>query len=326
MMLAADVGGSKTLVGRFVPARPRPHLLAVRALRTLDFDGLPALLVASGLLDADVSAIGLGVAGPVVDGEVTMTNVPWRVRAEDILAVAGHARLRLLNDLEAMAHAVPVLAPGELHTLQAGRPNARGNAALIAAGTGLGEAVLHRVDGRFVPVPSEAGHADFAARTDEELALVRFLRARHGRADVERVISGIGLVHVAAFFHGDEACGAAGRFAEGDGPARVSAAALAGTCDRCAATLRLFVEAYGAEAGNLALRAVATSGVYVGGGIAPKILPWLDRGFCRTFVDKPPMTELLRDVPVHVILNDQAALVGAAVAALDLLPATDGSR
>jgi glucokinase len=321
MMLAADVGGSKTLVGRFAPARPRPRLVAVRTLRTLDFDGLPSLLAASGLLDADIAAIGLGVAGPVVDGEVTMTNVPWRVRASDLHALAGQARVRLLNDLEAMAHAVPVLDPSELHTLQPGRPNAAGNAALIAAGTGLGEAVLHRVHGRLVPVPSEAGHADFAARTDDELALVRFLRARHGRADIERVISGIGLVQVAAFFHGDDACEVAGRFAEGDGPARVSAAATAGTCEACAATLGLVVDAYGAEAGNLALRAVATAGVYVGGGIAPKILPWLDRAFCRTFVDKPPMTALLRDVPVHVILNDQAALVGAAVAALDLLPA-----
>lgn len=320
MMLAADVGGSKTLVGRFDGARPRPRLLAVRTLRTLDFDGLSALLAASGLVDPGLAVIALGVAGPVVDGEVTMTNVPWQVRARDVVAIAAGARVRLLNDLEAMAYAVPVLVPDELHTLQAGRPQAGGNAALIAAGTGLGEAVLHRVDGRLLPVPSEAGHADFAARTDDELALVRFLRDRHGRADIEHVISGIGLVHVAAFVHRSQTCRVAGTFADGDGPARVSAAATAAACDHCAAALRLFVEAYGAEAGNLALRAVATAGVYVGGGIAPKVLPWLEAGFCRTFVDKPPMTALLRDVPVHVILNDQAALVGAAVAGLDLLP------
>lgn len=320
MILAADVGGSKTLVGRFAFERPRPRLVDVRTLRTLDFDGLPALLTASGLAGPGITAVSLGVAGPVVDGEVVMTNVPWRVRAAEIAAVTGVSRQRLLNDLEAMAHAVPVLAAQELHTLQAGRPQPSGNAALIAAGTGLGEAVLHRVGGRFVPVASEAGHADFAARTDDELALVRFLRDRHGRADVERVISGIGLAQIAAFMHGGDTCQTAGTFEAPGGPARITAAAGSGSCDRCAATLRLFVAAYGAEAGNLALRSVATAGVYVGGGIAPRILPWLDAGFCRTFVDKAPMSGLLRDVPVHVILNDQAALVGAAVAALDLLP------
>lgn len=320
MILAADVGGSKTLVGHFAVERPRPRLLDVRTLRTLDFDGLPALLSAAfGRIDPHVAAVALGVAGPVVHGEVTMTNVPWRVRAEEVVTATGVPHLRLLNDLEAMAYAVPVLAPHELHTLQPGVPNPEGNAALIAAGTGLGEAMLHRVGGRLVPVPSEAGHSDFAARTDDEHALVRALRARHGRADIEHVISGIGLAHVAAFFHEADRCAVAGEFAAAGAPARVSAAAAAGTCARCGATLDLFADAYGAEAGNLALRAVATAGLFVGGGIAPRLLPLLDRRFMATFLDKAPMRPLLTSVPVHVILNDQAGLVGAAVAALDLL-------
>lgn len=320
MILAADIGGSKTLVGYFEVERPRPRLVRVHTVRTLDYDDLPSLLAAAlGPIDPRVSVVALGVAGPVVDGQVTMTNVPWRVRAAEIVAATGVPHLRLLNDLEAMAYAVPVLAADELHTLQAGTPNPHGNAALIAAGTGLGEAILHRVNGRLLPVPSEAGHADFAARTDDELALVRHIRGEVGRVDIERVISGIGLVHVAAFFHGGDRCEVAGVLAAPGGNAQMSAAAAAGTCRQCVRTLDLFVDAYGAEAGNLALRAVATAGLFVGGGIAPRLLPLLERRFMAPFLDKAPMAALLRAVPVHVILNDQAALVGAAVGGLDLV-------
>lgn len=320
MILAADIGGSKTLVGYFAVERPRPRLLSVRSVRTLDYDDLPSLLAAAlGPIDSRVAAVVLGVAGPVVDGQVTMTNVPWRVRASEVVAATGVAHLRLLNDLEAMAYAVPVLVADELRTLQTGVANPHGNAALIAAGTGLGEAILHRVNGRLLPVPSEAGHSDFAARTDDELSLVRHIRAEIGRVDVERVISGIGLVHVATFFHGGDRCDVAGVFAAPGGTAQVSAAAAAGTCRHCVRTMDLFVDAYGAEAGNLALRAVASAGLFIGGGIAPRVLPLVERRFMGPFLDKAPMAALLRSVPVHVILNDQAALIGAAVAGLDLV-------
>ena len=324
MILAADVGGSKTLVGLFERARPRPHLVEVRSLRTLDFAGLPALLQAAmGDVSTRVNTVALGVAGPIRDGVATMTNVPWRVSRGEIAARHGVADVRLLNDLEAMAHAVTVLHGDELHTLQAGRPSATGNAALIAAGTGLGEAILHRVDGRLRPVPSEAGHADFAARTDGELALVVALRARYGRADIEHVVSGPGMVNIARHTHGGADCAVAGALDAPDAAARVSAAGAgpAPACPHCVAAVDLFVSAYGAEAGNLALRAVASAGVYVGGGIAPKLLPALQAGaFLRAFTDKAPMAALLADVPVHVILNDQAGLVGAAVAALEPAP------
>ncbi len=319
MILAADVGGSKTLVGRFTRARPRPELVDVRVLRTLDYPGLPALLEAAfGVRDPAVTSVSLGIAGPIVNGEVIMTNVPWRVRLGEMIEATGVSHLRLLNDLEAMAWAVPVLTPDELHTLQAGTPNPAGNAALIAAGTGLGEAILHRVGGRLLPVPSEAGHADFAARTDEEFALARAVRDEVGRVDVERIVSGIGLVHIATHRHGADRCVVAGVFADRDGVAGVSHAAVTGACADCAAVMDLFVDAYGAEAGNLALRAVASAGVYIGGGIAPKILPMLARRFMRTFLDKAPMTPLLATMPVHVILNDRAGLLGAAVAALEV--------
>ena len=318
MILAADVGGSKTFVGLFAREHPRPRLLQVHTMRTLDFPGLPELLrEAVGTLDPRVDAVSLGVAGPILGGVATMTNVPWRVSGAEISAATGVADVRLLNDLEAMAHAVTVLQADELHTLQAGRPSPTGNAALIAAGTGLGEAILHRVDGRMRPVPSEAGHSDFAARTDDELALVVELKARFGRVDIEHVLSGPGMVNIARHTHGASHCAVAGDLEAHGAAARVSDVGAPG-CARCAAAVRLFVAAYGAEAGNLALRALASAGVYIGGGIAPKMLAELQEGaFLTAFGDKPPMAALLADVPVHVILNAQAGLVGAAVAALD---------
>ncbi len=319
MILAADVGGSKTLVGLFAPGGPRPQLVHAEALRTLDFDGLPALLgtYLARHAGVTVSRVGLGVAGPIVEDEATMTNVPWRVRKGDVTAVSGAGDVRLLNDLEAMAHAVPVLEARELHTLRAGRPHATGNAALIAAGTGLGAAILHRVGDRLVPVPSETGHSDFAVRTDDELALFLRLRDRLGRVDIEHVLSGPGIVRLAEFTHDAPHCSVAGAFAaDADGAAHVSAAGLDSRCPACARAVAMFVAAYGAEAGNLALRSVATAGVYVGGGIAPKLLPaFAGEAFLGPFTAKPPMAGLLADIPVHVILNDQAGLVGAAVAA-----------
>jgi glucokinase len=321
MILAADVGGSKTVVGLFEARTPRPRLIDAETVRTLDFDGLPALLARylARHRGVTIDRAGLGVAGPILHGEATMTNVPWRVRSDEVAAVTGAAEVRLLNDLEAMAHAVPWLTAEELHTLRPGRPAPHGNAALIAAGTGLGEAILHRVGSRMVPVPSEAGHADFAVRTDDELGLFTFLRARFGRVEIEHVICGPGMVRLAEFTHDGPRCDAIGNFEDdADGAARVSAAGMSGRCDCCRRAVSMFVDAYGAEAGNLALRAVATAGVYLGGGIAPKLLDALaGDAFLGPFTAKPPMIDLLADIPVHVILNDQAALVGAAVAVVD---------
>ncbi len=190
--------------------------------------------------------------------------------------------------------------------------------ALIAAGTGLGQALLHHVNGRFIPSPTEAGHADFAARTEREIGLLRTLTARFGRVDVERVVSGHGLTNIHAAL-GDGTCAAGIDLTNPDAPAAISASAMAGRCPGCVETLSLFVEAYGAEAGNLALRSVATGGVFVGGGIAPKILPALEGGaFLRAFRAKAPLEPLLAAIPVSVILNPQAGLIGAAVYAAGL--------
>jgi glucokinase len=187
---------------------------------------------------------------------------------------------------------------------------------VIAAGTGLGQAYLHRVEHGWQPVPTEAGHADFAARTDRELDLVRMLRERFGRAEVEQVISGQGLLNLHRFTHRGGECEIVHDLDSPVAPALVSQAALAGRCQWCVDALRMFVSAYGAEAGNLALRTMATAGVYVGGGIARKIMPAMTNGtFIEAFRSKEPMNALVAQIPVHVILHEGAGLLGAAVAA-----------
>jgi glucokinase len=203
--------------------------------------------------------------------------------------------------------------------LQDGVARTDGNAAVIAAGTGLGEAYLHRVDGRLQPFASEGGHADFAPRTDREIELLRMLRDEYGRAEVEHVLSGPGLLNLHRLTHGGRDCPSMRGLDPIDAPAGVSRGALEGRCASCVEALEMFVSAYGAEAGNLALRGVAIAGVFVGGGIAPKILPALKNGpFIDAFRDKGLMTELASRIPVKVILNKEAGLLGAAVYAQEL--------
>jgi glucokinase len=322
MLLAGDIGGTKTLLGLFdnAPTRPRPVL--VRSFGTLDHADLQTMVAeflketVVGRARAAHGAIEsacFGVAGPIVGDTVKVTSVPWFVDARLVAAALGLPRVALLNDLEALAHAVPVLHASETHALQDGEALHGGNIGLIAAGTGLGQALIHDVNGRFVPSASEAGHADFAARTEREIALVRDLTRRYGRADVEHVVSGRGLVNIHRVAH-QQVCAAAVDLESHDAPAAISAAAMARTCPGCVETLDVFVEAYGAEAGNLALRSVSTGGLYVGGGIAPKILPALTTGvFMRAFRAKPPLDQMLAAMPVKVILNAEAGLLGAAV-------------
>ena len=332
MLLACDVGGTKTILGLFEPRAPRPTPIATHTYVTNAFAGFGAILDAFArdvgstkerrqgvpVDSARIEAVAIGVAGPVVANRARLTNIVWDISADEIGARIGCTRVRLLNDLEAMANSVDVLVNEEILVLQEGVARTDGNAAVIAAGTGMGQAYLHRVGGRLQPVPSEGGHADFAARTDREVELVRMLRELYGRAEVEHVLSGPGLLNLHRFTHRGGQCDVAE--ADAVSPALVSQGALTGRCQGCSDALRMFVSAYGAEAGNLALRGVATSGLYVGGGIAPKILPALTNGlFIDAFVAKPPMRELLEKIPVKVILSADAGLVGAAVHAQDML-------
>jgi glucokinase len=339
MLLAGDVGGTKTLLGLFAAGQTRPAAVHVREFVTLEFSGLEPMVstfLESQQIDtATIEAACFGVAGAVTGQVAHLTNVPWRIDCAAVKNTLGFKRARVLNDLEALAYGIGVLEARELATLHEGRPGRGGNAAVLAAGTGLGEALLLNVDGRMVPGASEGGHADFGARTPRELDMVRDLTRLFGRVSVEHVLSGPGIVNVYQFTHQAFGTGATAtahgiapsRLCQGVGrvddladlPAHITAAAAERRCPQCVETMDMFVSAYGAEAGNIALRAVATAGVYIGGGIAPKILPALQGGsFVEAFLAKSPMDELVAAIPVSVILNADAGLLGAAAHAQHL--------
>jgi glucokinase len=319
IVLAGDVGGTTTRLGTFDLSGTRPQRLAFQTYGTRDFAGIAKMATTflrdEGIDPLLIASACFGAAGPIKNGVAQLTNAPVRVDAAEIAQAIGVASVTLLNDLEALAYAVPVLANDEVLVLQAGRADPEGPVAVIAAGTGLGEAVLYR-DRKFGDRPvvkaSEAGTADFAARTEKEILVMRALTWAHGRAAVEQVISGPGLANIHRALHAAR-CDAVIDFDRPDAPEMISTSALAGQCKDCVEALDLFIEAYGAEAGNLALRTVATGGVYIGGGIAPKILPALTTGrFMSAFLAKPPFTPMLEAMPVNVILNAEAALLGAA--------------
>jgi glucokinase len=323
VVLAGDIGGTNARLALFESRAGVPSLLAVETYPSRAHAGLKELLLAFRERHGQrLEAAVIGIAGPVAAGRVATTNLPWADEAVDLARVLDVREVVLMNDLEALAWSLDLLAPGGLAELQAGSPSASGTRGVIAAGTGLGEAVLARVGDRTVVLASEGGHADFAPRTEVEIALLRWLVARHGRASWERVLSGRGLHEVYLFLR--EARGAAEpawlaeELRAGDPAAAISDAALAGTSELCAEALDLFASVYGAEAGNLALRALAAGGVYVGGGIAPRILPWLRRPpFLAAFLAKGRLRPLLEDTPVRVVLETRAGLIGAARRALE---------
>lgn len=318
MLLAGDIGGTKTLLGLFDRGPVRPRAVAMRSFGTLDFNGLPAIIEQFcrdlHLDDGAFDGACFGVAGPVADGTAVLTNIPWNVDAHEIARRFAIRRVDLLNDVQAMAYGLMVLESTEVLVLQPGQPaTAGGGIALIAAGTGLGIATLHKLGSRYVAMPTESGHADFAARTDREVRLMRWLTDRYGRAEVEGVVSGRGILNIHRAAH-SEGCAAVTDLDHPDAAAEITTAALAGRCRGCIETLDVFVEAYGAEAGNLALRSMSTGGMFVGGGIAPKILPALSDGrFISAFRRKAPFEALLTSIPVKVVLNPDAGLLGAAV-------------
>jgi len=325
MVLAGDVGGTKIRLalvedaGGGAPRVLREATLASRAHASLD-DAIAAFL--AGGPAGVVEAVCVGVAGPVIDGRCVATNLAWEVSEAQLARAAGARRARLLNDLEAAGHGVLTLDPAALRALQPGAPR-RGNVALIAAGTGLGEALLVWDGRRHLVVPSEGGHADFAPRTDLEIELLAFLRKEHGRVSYERVLSGPGLLAVYRFLRQGsgvpEPAWLAARMAADDPSAAIAEAALDGEDAVCGRALDLFVSVYGAEAGNLALKALALGGVFVGGGIAPKIVERLSGGgFVDAFRDKGRLADLMATIPVHVVLDDRAALLGAALVGLAL--------
>jgi len=320
MILAGDIGGTKTLLGLYSRRDARPEPIVVQSFPTVDHPDLSHVISAFAnherVRGTRVQAAAFGIAGPVLGHTAALTNVPFQIDALDISRAFEIPHVRLLNDLQAMAYSLTALSDSEVHVLQAGEATAGGNMGLLAAGTGLGEAAVYRTPAGLFPAPTEAGHADWAARTEREITVLRALIQRFGRADVEHVLSGPGVLNLFRVTHTDTACVAGIDENDPQAPAQISNAALERRCQSCIDALDIFVSAYGAEAGNLALRTVATGGLFVGGGIAPKILPALiDGRFMRAFLDKHPFKEMLSKMPVKIILNPDAGLLGAAIAA-----------
>ncbi len=327
MILAGDIGGTNARLALFEPGEGVPSLVALETYPSREHGGLEEIVrrFRERHGGGRVLAAALGIAGPVAEGRVATTNLPWVVDAGVLARLLGLRDVVLVNDLEALAWSLDLLPAEGIVELKPGRAGLTGHRAVIAAGTGLGEATLALIAGRPVALASEGGHADFAPRTEREIALLRWLIARHGRVSYERVLSGPGLHDVYLFLReaggGEEPAWLAEELRAGDPAAAISAAALEGRSRVCAEALDLFVSVLGAEAGNLALRALAAGGVYLGGGIAPRILPWLARPpFLAAFVDKGRLRPLLEDVPVRVVVDGRAGLFGAARRAVAGLP------
>jgi glucokinase len=318
LILAGDIGATNTRLawfavadGTLVPGVARTY----PSRRHADLGAIVATFL--GEAPGRVQHACFGIAGPVREGRVEATNLPWVVDARPLAARLGLDRVLLVNDLEANAWGLAVLPDTDFAVLQPGQAVPTGNAAVISAGTGLGEAGLVWDGRRHRPVASEGGHADWAPQDELQLGLWRFLTAEVGHVSVERVLSGPGLHNIYRFFRDAQGLAEPGWLTDAlrsEEPAPlISRVGLEGRAEICVRALGLFVQIYGAESGNLGLRMLATAGVYLGGGIAPRILPALGgRTFLHAFADKGRFRPLLEAIPVRVVLNDQAALLGAA--------------
>jgi glucokinase len=326
VILAGDIGGTKTHLGLFRAEAGRLTMLRDRVFQTSEFSGLEQACAAFLAAGERPDAACFGVPGPVIDGVSHATNVPWNMVCDAIRRALGGAPTRLMNDLEATAYGIAHLGEAELETLQSGeRAAGRANLAVIAAGTGLGEAALIAAPGGDFAVASEGGHCDFAPRGEEQRALLEYLAREFGHVSFERVLSGPGLHNIyrflAATTPGAEPEWLTARMRVQNPSAVIGSVAIDNGEPRCVRALDIFTLIYAAEAANLALKYLALGGVYLCGGIAPKILPFLRRReFVETFLDKGRLRTTLARIGIHVSLNPSAALIGAAWAAA-LLPA-----
>jgi glucokinase len=326
MILAGDIGGTKTVVALFERASQGLREVASEVFPSGDYRSLEAILerFQAAHPGGAIEAACFGMAGAVLGGRGTTTNLPWEEVVDTSLSAAlGGAHVALLNDLQAAALGMLLLPAAQLVELNPTAQARPGNVAVLAAGTGLGEAFLVWDGERHHAVACEGGHTGFAPRNDEEVELLRFLQKEHGRVSWERILSGPGTVDLYRFVRatGSEAepVWLRERMVRED-PARViTEVALAGEDPACEHTLALFCSLYGAEAGDLALKTLAVGGVFVGGGIAPRILPALQSGgFRSAFVDKGRFRELLEAMPIHVAMDPRAPLLGAAQRASEL--------
>lgn len=344
MILAGDIGGTKTHLALYDWTGERIDPLRQETFHSADYASLDEMLAEflappkpplaiEGLEqaqaeDASSTAVAhdapltldaacFGVAGPVFQNHSRTTNLPWVVDGPALSKQFDIRHVRLLNDLEAMAYGILLLRPDELVTLNAGtRPSHKQAIALIAAGTGLGESILFWDGTLYRPMPTEGGHTDFAPNSDQEIDLLRYVRSQYLHVSYERVLSGPGLFTIYEYLRDakkNEPTWLAEKIKAGDAAAEIAEAGLKGQAEIATQALDLFVSIYGAEAGNLALKAMAINGVYLGGGIAPKLLPKLRDGtFMKAFTNKGRYKRLMSQIPVHVVTNQHTALLGAA--------------
>ena len=318
-VLAGDIGGTKTRLAVLDVQGTHLETLAERSYASGSYSGLEEIVQDFlGNTRAGCRQACFGIAGPVQHGRARVTNLPWIVEEQALAVSFGFERVALVNDLEANAWGITALRDNDFCPLNAGSPAAAGNACIVSAGTGLGEAGLYWDGQRHWPFACEGGHANFSPSSNLEIALLKYLRERFGRVSWERVISGKGLENIHDFLRSHRGVPAPSwlreELAEGDAAAAISRAALDNRDSLCAEALDLFIRLYGVEAGNHALKIMATGGVYLGGGIAPKNLQRFKGPlFMQGFLDKGRMQPLLEAMPVKIILNDRTALYGPAL-------------
>jgi glucokinase len=318
MILAGDIGGTNTRLAFFAVQGSQVQCVVEHVYPSREhtnFEEIVRTFVAT--YHHPVSQACFGIAGPVKHGRGEATNLPWVVEARHLAPQVGLETVGLINDLEANAYGIATLGPQDFLSLNAGEPNAGGNAAVIAAGTGLGEAILYWDGRQHRPFACEGGHTGFAPNDALQVELLSYLQAPFGHVSWERVLCGPGLLNLYKFFRdtgrGEEPAWLREEMQAGDPTAAVSRAGVAGTCALCVQALDLFVTLYGVEAGDLALKAMATGGMFIGGGIAPRIIDKLQGpAFIQAFTAKGRLRSLLEAMPVRVILNDKTALQGAA--------------
>jgi len=320
MILAGDVGGTKVVLALYGFDHGQLSHIREEIFPAREYGGLEEVarkfLAESG--NPVVTAACFGVPGPVRGGRLKLTNLPWELDSRELAKHLKIEHLFLINDLEANGYGIPELTAEQIHELSAGDAGAVGNRGLVSAGTGLGEAILVWNGKMHVPMASEGGHADYPARDEVEFELMQYLRrALNGRVSLERVVSGLGLKNIYTFLRDEkgleEPAWLTERMLHEDPNIAIAELGEAGTVELCVRTLDMFASAYGAEAGNLALKVLAVGGMYLGGGIAPKLLKKMKDGtFMKAFTDKGRLSDLLVHTPVRIILEPRCALMGAA--------------
>jgi len=322
-VLAGDIGGTKTNLGLFIKGKRRPILRVTETYSSRESSNLENILERFlKIHPLPVTRACFGVAGPVQKGRCKTTNLPWDIDEIRIKKRFGFKYVRLINDLTATAHVIPYLTRKELLVLNKAKAPRGRNIALMAPGTGLGESLLVFHKGKYLPVPSEGGHTDLSPNNETEVRLWRYLQKRYGHVSIERVLSGPGLFDIYSWLKDSgnyrEPGWLAEKIREMDPAKAITETALNKRQPLCEKSLDIFVSILGSAAGDLALTGMTDGGVYLGGGIPPKILPKLKQNiFMASFTNKGRFSGLMKKIPVYVILNDRAAMLGAAVAAFE---------